>query len=166
MATLIDPGATAMLWHILGGAAVISLFRRRRIADWLERHAGLPEARSNGFMFAVFFACFSTPLTLSLSQGQPLPRFNDIFLAGIVLTSYLFDWQPATFLLLISVLVSAWILPPYGTFRVIGFSEWYRLVSFASVSILIVFLITRRKARRPVESLPAPAMRAHAAAGD
>ena len=51
-----------------------------------------------------------------------MPRFNDIFLVGIVLTCYLFTWQPAAYLLGISVLVSAWVLPPNGSLLVVGCS--------------------------------------------
>ncbi len=86
-----------------------------------------------------------------LFGGHALPRFNDIFLIGIVLTAYRFRWEPAIYLLGISLLVSAWVLPPYGTFRVTGFAEWYRMLSFAAVSVILVYLVSRGKARKRVD---------------
>jgi membrane protein implicated in regulation of membrane protease activity len=44
--------------------------------------------------------------------------------------------------------VAAWILPPDGSLLVQGFVDWYRLVSFALLSIFLVCVITRMKARR------------------
>jgi hypothetical protein len=164
VATPIDPGATAILWHILRGATLISALHWRRLASWIEVRWSLPPQQARGFVFAAFFAWITVPLTINLVQGQPMPRFNDIFLAGIVLTCYLFAWQPAAFLLGVSVLVSAWILPPYGSLEVRGFTEWFRLSSFTLLSTLLIVLIARMKARS--KPLPRRAMSASAAAGD
>jgi hypothetical protein len=77
-----------------------------------------------------------------------MPRFNDIFLVGIALTVYFFSWESGAYLFAISLLASAWILSPGGTLRVEGFTEWYRLISFSTLSVFIILLLTRMKAKR------------------
>jgi hypothetical protein len=67
---------------------------------------------------------------------------------GIVLTAYLFTWESALYLTIVSLLVSAWILPPGGSFSVQQFADWYRLLSFAALSVFLICLISRMKARR------------------
>ncbi len=104
---------------------------------------------ASGFAFATVFALVATPLTALVFNS--LPRFNDLFLIGIVLTAYLFRWEPAIYLLVVSLLVSAWVLPPYGSFEVIGFTEWYRLISFALVAVILVCLVSRSKTRKQSE---------------
>ena len=163
-ATAFDAAATPMLGHVVAAAAVMSILQWRRIGSWLHDHAGLRAARSFGFVFAICYALFSTALTVVLVQGQPVPRFNDVFLVGIVLTCYLFTWEPAACLLGISVLVSAWALPPNGSMVVRGFAEWYRLISFTLVAIFMIMVITRMKSRRSVVSMPVRGMAIHAAA--
>jgi hypothetical protein len=152
-AELIDSGAAPVLWHILAVSAVMAIFQWRRLAAWLRDSAGLRSPRSLGYVFAASYVLCSTPLALNLVDGQPLPRFNDVFLVGIVLTCYFFTWEPAAVLLVGSVLISAWVLPPSGTLRVVGFSEWYRLTSFTLVSIIVILVITRMKTRRPVAAM-------------
>jgi membrane protein implicated in regulation of membrane protease activity len=92
-------------------------------------------------------------VTTQLFSGNPIPRFNDVFLIGIVLTAYLFTWESAAYLLVISIGVSAWLLAPNGILRVEGFAEWYRLGSFTLVSVLLISLITRLKMRRNQEPI-------------
>ena len=152
-----------MLWHIAGGTAVVSILNWRRIGAWLQERAGLQSSRSIGFVFATIFAVFAAPLALNL--GQPVPRFNDVFLVGVVLTAYLFCWEPAAYLLALSVLISAWVLPPNGTLRVVGFGEWYRLASFTAVSVFLVMLISRMKTRH-AGAVPDSSLGMGAASGD
>ena len=57
-------------------------------------------------------------------------------------------WLPSIYLLIVSLFVSAWILPPEGL-AVQQFADWYRLVSFGALSIFLVCLITRMKMRNP-----------------
>jgi hypothetical protein len=122
--------------------------------ELLREQGGLRSTVATGYAFATLYALIAVPLTINLFDGAPMPRFNDIYLVGIVLTAYFFRWEPATYLLTISVLASAWILPPHGNMRVEGFAEWYRLLSFTAVSVFIIVLLTRVKVRRgPGESL-------------
>lgn len=144
----VDPGTGTMLWQMAAAAVIGSLFYVKRIWIWLRTHLGLGSSKTAGFAFATAFALLATPLTVILFEGHALPRFNDIFLIGIVLTAYRFRWEPAVYLLAISLLVSAWVLPPYGSFRVSGFAEWYRMLSFAAVSVILVYLVSRGKARK------------------
>jgi hypothetical protein len=155
-AIAVDPGAVPMLWHILTGATVLAIFQWRRLGVWLRDHAGIRSPRSFGYVFAAAYALLSTSLALNLIHGEPVPRFNDIFLVGIVLTGYFFTWEPAACLLGVSVLVSAWVLPPDGTFRVVGFNEWYRLISFTVVSIFMIVLINRMKSHRRIDGVSEP----------
>jgi K+-sensing histidine kinase KdpD len=106
---------------------------------------------ASGFAFATVFALVATPLTIFVFANNSMPRFNDLFLIGIVLTAYLFRWEPSIYLLVVSLLVSAWVLPPYGSFKVVGFTEWYRLISFALVSLFLIFVVSRSKTRKQAE---------------
>jgi len=144
----VDPGAQPMVWHVLGASTVLAILNWRKLGAFLGEHAGLQSVRASGFVFATAYALATIPLALSLFGGQPMPRFNDIFLVGIVLTVYFFSWQPAAYLLAVSILASAWILPPNGTLRVEGFAEWYRLISFSVLSAFMILLLTRLKARQ------------------
>jgi hypothetical protein len=147
----VDPGSGAMLWQMAAAAVIGSLFYVKRLWIWLRSHLGLESPLAAGFAFATLFALVASPIAAILFEGYALPRFNDIFLIGIVLTAYRFRWEPSLYLLAISLLVSAWILPPYGSFRLAGFTEWYRMVSFAAVSVLLVYLVSRGKARKQVD---------------
>jgi hypothetical protein len=163
-AITVDPAAVPMFWHVLLGAVVLSVCQWRRIGFWLRDHTHLRSPHAFGYVFAAAYALLSTPLALNLIHGEPVPRFNDIFLVGIVLTCYFFTWEPAACLLVLSVLVSAWVLPPNGTFVVQGFNEWYRLISFTAVSIIIILLIARMKSHRRLESISEPMMGIRSAA--
>lgn len=136
-----------MLWHVLGASTLVAILKWRTIARFLRDTAGLRTARSMGFAFATIYALLTFPFSASLMGGQPMPRFNDIFLIGIALTAYFFTWEPAAYLLVLSVLASAWILPPNGSLSIQGATEWYRLISFAAVSLFIIILLARMKKR-------------------
>jgi hypothetical protein len=143
----VDPGSGAMLWQMGAAALIGGLFYVRRIVMWLRGHFKLRSPRAMGFLFASCFALVVSPLVLGLFSSRPVPQFNDIFLVGIVLTCYLFAWEPAAFLLAISILVSAWVLPPNGSLAIAHAEDWYRLCSFTAVSIFLIWLVTRMKAR-------------------
>jgi hypothetical protein len=149
----VDPGTGSMMWQMAAAAFIGSLFYVRRVAGWVRTYLGPRSSKSAGFLFASVFAVAICPVTMQLYGGEPLPGFNDIFLVGIVLTAYLFTWESAAYLLLVSILVSAWVLPPYGTLRIGGFAEWYRLASSSLVSIFLISLVTRLKTRRSQEPL-------------
>lgn len=142
-----DPGSEVMIWQVAALAVAGCAFSARRILLWIRESSTFRSNRLAGFLFATLFAVIVSPLTLRLFDGHPLPRFNDLFLVGIVLTAYLFTWESSVYLLVISLLVSAWVLPPSGTFLIAGFSEWYRIASFAAIALFLLFLITRLKAR-------------------
>jgi hypothetical protein len=160
----VDPGTGAMLWQVAAAAVIGSLFYVKRVFGWLKSGLGLRSQMAMGFAFATAWLAVVTPLTMMFFQGHPLPRFNDLFLIGIVLTAYFFRWEPAAYLLAVSLVVSAWVLPPAGSLRVIGFSEWYRLLSFAVVSIFLLFLVSRGKFRRQAEESRSRSYGMHGAA--
>jgi hypothetical protein len=146
-----------MLWQVAAAAVIGSLFYVGRVFRWIRDHLGFCSARATGFLFASLFALIASPVTVTLFGGHPIPRFTDLFLIGIVLTAFMFTWDASVYLLAVSLAVSAWILPPYGSFTIVGFSEWYRLISFASVSLLLICMITRLKRRQPQDGVPAEA---------
>src|SRR5579864_6525136 len=114
----VDPGTGTMIWQVAAGGMIGSLFYVKRAANWIRQYLPMRSERSKGFVFATCFALVASPITAVFFQSNPLPRFNDLFLVGIVLTAYLFTWEGSTFLLLIALLVSAWVLPPFGSIRV------------------------------------------------
>jgi len=136
-----------MLWQVAAASALGCLFYLKRIASWVRSFPGLRSERGSGFVFATAFALVTSPLAMALFGAHPLPRFNDLFLIGIVLTAYFFTWEPALYLTTVSLAVAAWILPPSGSFVVQEFSDRYRLVSFGALSIFLICLITRMKIR-------------------
>jgi len=144
----VDPGAQPMFWHVLGAGTMLAVLNWRKVGAFIRDYAGMRSARSTGFAFATAYALLAVPLSLTFFGGQPMPRFNDIFLVGIALTVYFFSWESGAYLFAISLLASAWILSPDGTLRVEGFTEWYRLISFSTLSVFIILLLTRMKAKR------------------
>jgi len=144
----VDPGSGALIWQVFASAAVGSLFFVRRFVAWLRSNLRLRSARSMGFVFASVYALVASPVVFSLFHTRPFPRFTDVFLVGIVLTCYLFSWEPAVYLLVISLAVTAYIMPPYGSFAIGSVEDWYRLISFALVSAFLIGLVARLKARR------------------
>jgi hypothetical protein len=147
----VDPGSGAMLWQMAAAAVIGSLFYVKRVWIWLRGRLAVESPMAAGFAFATLFALVVTPVTVIVFEGHALPRFNDIFLIGIVVTVYRFRWEPSIYLLGISLLVSAWILPPQRSFRVSGFADWYRILSFAVVSVILVCLVSRGKARKQLD---------------
>jgi hypothetical protein len=136
-----------MLWQVAAATVIGFLFYIKRVAVWARNHLGLKSERVMGFVFATIFALVASPATISVFTAHPLPRFNDVFLVGIVLAAYLFTWDSAAYLLTISLMVSAWVLPPAGTLWVQEYADWYRLASFAGLAVFLICLITRMKTR-------------------
>lgn len=153
----VDPGSGAMLWQMAAAGFIGALFYFRRFVTTIRKVLRLRSARATGFLFATVFAVISSPMVLGIFNAYPMPRFNDIFLVGVVLTAYLFTWEPAVYLLVISVAVSAYILPPNGSFGIAKMSDVYRLISFTGVSVLLIVLINRLKANSRPELATAAA---------
>jgi len=145
----VDPGSGAMLWQVAAAAVIGALFYVRRFVMWLRERMGLRTPRTVGLLFATLYSLVTSPLVCTLFHSRPLPRFNDIFLVGIVLTTYLFTWESAVYLLVLSLGVSAYVLPPYGSFAVALPEDWYRMASFACISIFLIGLVHRLKTRTP-----------------
>jgi len=148
----VDPGTGSMIWQVAAAAIIGCMFYVKRVAAWIRNRSRLRSQRVTGFLFACAFALIASPITATLFHDHPFPRFNDLFLVGIVLTAYLFTWEGSAFLLLIALLVSAWVLPPAGSMRIESFADWYRLASFGLLSVFLICLITRMKARQTAES--------------
>src|SRR5215471_21253428 len=85
LAPAFDPDSGPIFLHILAASGVLAVCNHQRIAAWLHLHARLRTGGPLGFIFATCFALIVMPLTTSLLRG-PIPRFNDIFLVGIVVT--------------------------------------------------------------------------------
>jgi K+-sensing histidine kinase KdpD len=150
----VDPGSGAMLWQIAAAAIIGTLFYVRRVMVWIRNHLGLHARRSMGFLFASCYALVASPIICNIFHSRPLPRFNDIFLVGIVLATYLFTWDAAAYLLVISTLVSVYVLPPYGTLAIARMEDWYRIVSFVALSVFLIILVTRLKTRTTEPAQP------------
>src|SRR4051794_5862018 len=91
----VDPGTGAMLWQVGAATAIGALFYVKRLATWLRNRLGFGSPLGMGFAFATLFALVTSPIALAVFKQHPLPRFNDVFLVGIVLTAYLFTSIPA-----------------------------------------------------------------------
>jgi K+-sensing histidine kinase KdpD len=135
-----------MLWQVAAAACIGSLFYVRRVAMWARHRVDFRSPRAMGYVFATVYGLVVSPLVCSLCRSGHVPRFGDLFLLGIVLSAYFFTWEAAAYLLGVAVLVSAWVLPPDGSFAVAARTDLYRIVSFALVSVFLICLITRVKA--------------------
>jgi hypothetical protein len=143
----VDPGSGAMLWQLAAAGILGSLFYVRRVTAWLRKRAGSYSAQAMGFVFATLYALGASPLVLFVFNIRAVPRFSDLFLIGIVLACYRFTWQSSVYLLVLSVVATAYALPAYGTFRIAAASDVYRLISFTVVSVFVIILITRLKGK-------------------
>ena len=144
----VDPGSGAMLWQLAAASVIGSLFYFRRVTTWIRRHLGVRSERSMGFLFATCYALVVSPLVLTIFHTEPIPRFNDVLLVGVALTAYLFTWESAVYLLVLSVGFSAYVLQVYSVTRQAGpLLDAYRLTSFTLVGVLLICLITRLKAK-------------------
>lgn len=103
----------------------------------LRERVGLRSLPSNGFLFASAYAAIASIAAWRLSQGHPLSEFNDIYLLGIVLTAYRFTWRSAAYLFVLALALSAWLDPLAP--------DWYRMVSFAAVSVCSIVVVARLK---------------------
>jgi len=130
------------VWQVSFGLILAALFYWSRWTAWVRAHA---QSSLPGYLFAVTYALASVLLIDFTFTSTPLPRFGDIFVAGVALTAYLFGTGPAALLLMIALGVSMWVLPPWGSFYVADRADWYRLVSFGNVSVLLIFVIGRLK---------------------
>ena len=154
----LDPGAAPMAWHLVAGAAILAAFRSQTILQFLREHAGLGNHRYGGFVFAGLWTLIALPLCLIWLGGSPLPVPSDVFLIGIALTAYLFAWRPAAALLVVGSLASAWVLPPSSSLALAGPTEWLQLLSFAAISLFLIFLLSRIRMRKaPVQRIPSAA---------
>jgi hypothetical protein len=85
----VDPGSGAMLWQMAGASVMGTLFYFRRIARRVQARMRLRSARSTGFFFGhcahLAYTLVTSPLVSMVFGSQPLSRFNDVFLVGIVL---------------------------------------------------------------------------------
>lgn len=104
---------------------------------WLREHFGPRSLRFDGFLFASAYAALATAAACELFKGHLLPRFNDIYLLGIVLTAYRFTWRSAAYLLALALALSAWAQPPV--------SDRYGMISFAAVSVCSIAVMARLK---------------------
>lgn len=109
------------------------------------RKAARRRPASQGYFFASAYAVIGSLLVIFAFHAYPVPRFNDIFTVGIALTAYYFAAAPATYLLVLSVGITMWMLPPNGTFAISDPADYYRLLSFTAVSGLVIFIMHRLK---------------------
>jgi len=157
---LLSIGVVASLWVLppLGSFHLARAMDAFRIASFacisallifVMRHLKSRRGRQTpsplGYLFATTCALVGAMINFIGFHGQPVPRFNDVFLVGIAVTVYFFSVTPATYLLALSIAVSAWILPPGNSFWVQSLADCYRLISYTVVAGLLLFLTARLK---------------------
>ena len=130
--------AIVVSFPIIGAA-----FYARLGYAWLRDRFGLDSRRASGFLFASAYGLLATLAACRVFPGNPIPRFHDFFLLGIVLTAYRFDRGPALFLFALALPVSVWLQPGLGSLA--GGSS---LASFAVVSMCSILVVARLKKRR------------------
>ncbi len=100
--------------------------------DWLRRRFPWRSVRAGGFLFACAYAAIAAVAACRLFPEHLLPRFNDIFLLGILLTVYRFTWRPAALLLAVALVVSASAQAPLSG-----------MASFVVVSVFSIAAVAR-----------------------
>jgi hypothetical protein len=80
----------------------------------------------------------------------PPPRFMDLFLVGIALTTARWSWRPAMVMYFCSLLTVAWILPPNGSFAVTEGHDQLRMGLYGITAIVIMSAVeyARRRGKR------------------
>ena len=134
----------ARVWQFAIGIIVFTLIYWERVVAWIVAARRNSQA-SLGYLFAVAYAFVALLVVDVTVMVRPLPRFDDLFLVGIALAAYFFSARPAAFLLAIAVAVSAWFLPPSDSFLVDSPTDWYHIVSFSAVAVLLIGVITLLK---------------------
>ena len=147
-----DPGSGAMVWQLAAASVIGMMFYVRRLVTWLRSVAGERINAASGFLFATVYGGASTAIALRLFATRPIPRFGDIFLIGVVLTVYLFSWQPAIYLYIWSLAVMVYVLPPYEHFRIAQEGDIYRMVSYSVCCLFVIWIIDRVRSNRMATS--------------
>ena len=133
------------VWQAAFGMILAALFYWEQLTGWIGALAQQNSRFGPGYVLATGYALLAILVVDVTFTLHPLPRFDDIFLVGIALTAYFFNSKPAAFLLLIAILVSAWVLPPADSFKIADPVDWYRISSFAAVSVLLMGVIAKLK---------------------
>lgn len=132
------------------GSMVELLFSAYGVASWFDRLVQPRRTLVLGSVFALLYGTLATAVSLTVFSSTYTPRFSDIFLIGVLLTSYLYCWQPAAVLFLHSLLVTAYVLPPAGDIRVASPTDIYRILSYAACCLLFIGLMeaARKRSRK------------------
>jgi hypothetical protein len=138
--TVVDPAD----WYRVCSFAIVAISLIWGIAR-LKVEARREPVSRRAFAFATIYAIFATLMVLVVFNSKPIPRFNDIFLVGIAVVAYLFTASSAAYLLGIAVAVSAWVLPPGGSFVIAQSEDYYRILSFCAVAGLLILIMDRLK---------------------
>jgi K+-sensing histidine kinase KdpD len=77
----------------------------------------------------------------------PPPRFMDLFLVGIALTTARWSWGPALLMYCCSLLTVAWILPPNDSFAVTEGHDQLRMALYGITAIVIMSAVEYAKRR-------------------
>lgn len=143
-----------IFWRALFGLIVAGLFFRSQFLSFVRRQLQEGRVSSLGFLFATGYALLSILIIDATFTTRPIPRFDDLFLAGIALAAYFFSTGAALYLSAIAILVSLWYLPPAGNFTVASLTDSLRILSFAAVSGILILVTRRLKTRKPIASSP------------
>jgi hypothetical protein len=158
-----DPGSGAMVWQLAAASMIGTLFYVRRVVVWLRSQGENRVRAYSGFLFATLYGGIASLIAFNVFAAHPLPRFGDIFLIGVVLTAYLFSWQPALYLYLSSLVVTIYVLPPFRHFRIAQYDDLYRVISYSVCCLFLIWIVERRRANRaPVRNEAAMEMTAGA----
>ena len=143
-----DPGSGAMVWQLAAASMIGMLFYVRRVVVWLRSLGGNRVRAYSGFLFATLYGGVAGLIALNVFAAHPVPRFGDIFLIGVVLTAYLFAWQPALYLYLSSLVVTIYVLPPFGHFSIARYDDLYRVISYSVCCLFLIWIVERRRENR------------------
>lgn len=92
-----------------------------------------------GFWFSALYGLIATMFWHYFLQGQNLAEYLDVFLIGIATAAYLFSWNSALILYVISIGVAMSSLGLYGPSG--GFATLLRMASYSIVSLGLIALL-------------------------
>ena len=91
------------------------------------------------YFFAAAYSLTATVIALPLDPIPP--RFMDLYLVGIMYSTFRWSWRPAALIYLLSLAGAAWILPRFASVAVSGGANGYRMLSYTVTAVFAMQVI-------------------------
>jgi len=96
------------------------------------------------YQFAAAYSLAASALGIFFLHPVP-PRYMDIYLIGIMFSTWRWSWRPAAVIFVMSTIVANWVLPVYSSDATSGGANAYRMLSYSVTCAIAVEIIDRAK---------------------